>query len=105
MKTLSLAMAAVCVCVVFSSAALADEKTKSVNLSANASVADVLNAAMSNKAHVFIHLKNGQEYSTKVIREVGNAAVVIGEPSRREFYDVYILLESIAAVEVRVRDK
>ena len=105
MKTLSMAMAAVCACVLISSAAAAGEATSSVNLSANASVMDVLKAAMSNKAHVFIRLKNGQEYSTRIIRDVSNAAVVIGEPSRREFYDVYILIEAIAAVEVRVRDK
>jgi uncharacterized membrane protein len=105
MKKMIMSLAVVVVCAIFSSAAVADEITKSVNLSASYSVVDVLKAAMSNKAHVFIHLKNGQEFSTKIVRDVSNAAVVIGEPSRREFYDVYILIDSIAAVEVRVRDK
>lgn len=98
-------MAAVFVFALLSAAAPADDNAKNINLSAGSSVADVLKTAMNSKAHVFIRLKSGQEYSTKVIRSVGNAAVVIGEPSRREFYDVYILIESIAAVEVRVRDK
>ncbi|HSB69261.1 MAG TPA: hypothetical protein VLT62_08030 [Candidatus Methylomirabilis sp.] len=105
MKNTIMAMAVVFVCVLISSAAMAGEQTKGLTLSASSSVVDVLKAAMSNKAHVFIHLKNGQEYSTKIIRDVSNAAVVIGEPSRREFYDVFIAIESIAAVEVRVRDK
>jgi uncharacterized membrane protein len=100
-----MAMAVVYVCVLTSAAAAEDEKTKNVNISASHSVADVLKAAMNSKAHVFIRLSNGQEYSTRIIREVSNAAVVIGEPSRREYYDVYILIQAIAAVEVRVRDK
>ncbi len=105
MKKMILALAVVFVCMLASSPAMAQEKTTPITLSASLSPVDVLKAAMTNKAHVFIHLKNGQEYSTKTIRDVSNVAVVIGEPSRREFYDVYILIESIAAVEVRVRDK
>ena len=105
MKKVITAIAAFFVCFLIANAAPAAEQESGVSLSASHSVADTLKSAMNSKAHVFIHLKNGQEYSTKIIRDVSTAAVVIGEPARREFYDVYILIDSIAAIEVRVRDK
>jgi len=88
-----------------SSAAIAEnEKPQAVNIVAANTLSQVLQTAMEKKAHVFIRLKSGQEYSTKNIRSVSGAAVVIGKPAGREYYDAYILLDSVAAVEVRVQD-
>jgi hypothetical protein len=49
-------------------------------------------------------LKNGQSVSGK-LAAVGEHAVIVTEISGREFSDSLVVLEEIAAVEVRVRSK
>ena len=75
-----------------------------VSLSAQFSTGDILRMAAANALKVNVNLKSGAQYSAKV-KEVGAAAVVLTQPTGKEFYDVYMPFEAIAAIELKVRDK
>ena len=65
---------------------------------------DNLSALMAAKKPITVVLQNGQSYRA-TIGSVGDHLVVLNGPSQKEFYDVLIPIEEIAAVEVRVRDQ
>jgi len=52
---------------------------------------------------VEVVLNNGKSYHGK-IASVGNETVLLTQIAGKEFYDVLIELDSVAAVELRVRD-
>lgn len=80
----------------------AKEKMKSV--SAQHSPVDVLKMAAEGNLHVYVNLKAGKEYSARV-KEVSSHAAVLKNPMDREFYEVYIPMDAIASVEIKVRDR
>lgn len=73
-------------------------------LNAAATMKDNLSALMAAKKPITVVLQNGQSYRA-TIGSVGDHLVVLNGPSQKEFYDVLIPIEEIAAVEVRVRDQ
>jgi len=69
-----------------------------------ASLRDNLSALLQAKKAATIVLKNGTSYRAK-IGAVGEHSVVLIEPHEKEFYDVLVAIDEIAAVEARARDK
>ena len=98
----------ICVLFIFSAGTAMAEKKKGkaakVNISAKVSFSDLLKLAKHNKKHTFIILKSGTKYSVKEIKEVSRHAVVLRGPGGKEYYDVYVPISSIEAVEVRVKN-
>ncbi len=72
-------------------------------LDAKASLRDNLTALVAAKKPVTVVLQNGQSYRAR-IAAVGDQVVVLTEPAQKEFFDVLVPLDQIAAVEVRARD-
>ena len=77
-------------------------KDKSVQISAKQSTKDVLDIAQKNNLHVYVDLAGGQQYSAKV-KEVSTHAVLLKNPTGKDFYEVYIPMSAISAISVRVR--
>lgn len=71
-------------------------------LSASFSMADTLKSLMNHQSPVEIVLHNGKTYGG-MVKEVGNANVVLTKLNQKEFYDAVIKIDDISAVEVRVR--
>ncbi len=63
---------------------------------------DALQRLQATKKPVELVLRNGKSYRGN-LGSVGDHAVVVTEIAGREFYDAYILLDDITAVEVRAR--
>jgi len=82
---------------------IADEGDQQAHVTANHSLVDTLKAAQATKSHVMVVLKGGAQYSARQIKDVSNQAVVLQGPYQKELYDVYVLINEIAAVEVKVR--
>jgi hypothetical protein len=61
-----------------------------------------LKAAQSGDAKVNLFLEDGVQYSAK-IKDLGNDAVVLKEPTGKEYYEVYVPLEKVIAVELKVK--
>jgi len=87
-----------------SPAALADEGATQAQVTASDSLVDTLKEAQAKKSHIMVLLKSGAHYSARTIKDVSKQAVVLQGPHQKEFYDVYIVLDAIAAVEVRARN-
>ncbi|MBI2070334.1 MAG: hypothetical protein HYT79_06990 [Elusimicrobia bacterium] len=79
-------------------------KEETPTVSAEHAQKDVLKMAAEKNLHVYINLRSGKEYSGKV-KEAASHAVVLKNPTGREFYEVYIPLDAIASVEIKVRDR
>jgi sRNA-binding regulator protein Hfq len=73
-------------------------------LNAKLPMRDNLNALLAAKKPVTVVLKNGTNYRA-AIDSVGDHFVVLTQPAQKEFYDVLIAIDDIAAVEVRARDQ
>jgi len=73
-------------------------------LSAAASLRDTLESLRAAGKPVELVLKNGKSYAGK-LAAVGEHAVIVSEIRGKEFYDAYIVLEDVSAVEVRMRDR
>ena len=82
-------------------AAQDDPRTKPV-FKANHSLTDVLTAAQTQGKALILALKGGMKYTGKV-KAVGAHAVVLTGLRGREFFDAFIPLDSIVAMEERVR--
>ena len=65
-------------------------------------VSEILNAAKVQGKALILVLNDGTKYTGK-IKSVGPNAVILTGLQGREFFDAYITLESIAAMEERVR--
>ena len=63
---------------------------------------DNLARIATGKQGVELTLRGGKSYRGRVAK-VGDHAVLLTELEGREFYDAWISLEDIAAVEIRVR--
>lgn len=59
-------------------------------------------AADPRTGRVTVHLRGGTSL-TGTIGETGNHSVVIKALSGREFYDAYVRLDAVTAVEVQTR--
>ena len=68
------------------------------------SVRDNLEKLKAAGKAVELVLKNGKSYGGK-LASVGDHAVVVTEISGREFYDALVVIDEIAAVEMRVRGR
>ena len=79
-----------------------EAKDKTITISAQHSTLAILKVAADNNLHVYLNLKSAKEYSAKV-KEVGTSAVVLKNPYGRELYEVYVPLDTIASVEVKVK--
>lgn len=71
---------------------------------AKGSMRDNLTALMAAKKPVVVVLKNGQTYRA-AIGSIGDKFVVLTGPTQKEFYDVLVAIDEIAAVEVRAREQ
>jgi len=68
---------------------------------ASASLRDNLTALMNAKKPVAVVLKNGETYRA-AIGAVGDHFVVLTKPQSKEYFDVLVAIDEIAAVEARV---
>ena len=66
------------------------------------SIADTLRAAASEGTTVELRLLNGQTLGGKV-GSVGDRAIVIESITGKEFFDAFVRLDHVTAIEVRVR--
>lgn len=66
------------------------------------SLADILNVARSQGKALVFQLRNGISYTGK-IKDVSASAVIVTGLQGKEFFDAWIPLESIEAMEERVR--
>lgn len=73
-------------------------------LNAQASMRDNLNLLMAAKKPVVVLLKNGTSYRA-TIGSVGDHFVVLTQPAQKEFFDVLVAIDEIAALEARARDQ
>lgn len=107
MKRISLIALGVCIAAAgygwLAREAAAQEKP-GVKLSAKLSTADMLKLAQANGLRLNFNLEGGVQYTAKV-REAGPTAVVLQEPLGKEFYDVYVPIEQIVSLELKVRDR
>lgn len=71
-------------------------------LDAAGSLRDNLKAIHEGGKGVVVVLKNGDKYTARV-GAVGERAVVLTEPHGKEFFDVYVPYDEIAALEARAR--
>ena len=69
---------------------------------ADHTVADILAAAKDKKKALVLVLSNGSTY-TGMVKAVGAHAVILTGLSGKEFFDAYVPLASIVAMEERVR--
>jgi hypothetical protein len=75
-----------------------------VSVAAGLSMHDVLQAAKEKDLRVVVVLRSGTQYAAQV-KDVGAQAVVLENPSGKEFFEVYVVQSEIAAIEVRVHDR
>jgi len=73
-------------------------------LSAAASLRDTLESLRAAGKPVELVLKNGKSYAGK-LGAVGDHAAIVSEIRGKEFYDAYVVLDDVSAVEVRMRDR
>lgn len=73
-------------------------------LNAQASMRDNLNALMAAKKPVVVILKNGTSYRA-TIGSVGDHFVVLTQPAQKEFFDVLVAIDEIAALEAKAREQ
>ena len=59
---------------------------------------------MAAKKPVVALLKNGTSYRA-TIGSVGDHFVVLTQPAQKEFFDVLVAIDEIAALEVRAREQ
>lgn len=69
-----------------------------------ASMRDNLAGLMAAKKPVTVLLRSGDRYQATV-GAVGDHLVVLTQPAQKEFFDVLIPIDEIAAVEARARDR
>lgn len=73
-------------------------------LNAQASMRDNLNVLLAAKKPVVLVLKNGTSYRA-TIGSVGDHFVVLTQPAQKEFFDVLVAIDEIAAVEAKAREQ
>lgn len=90
-------------CMIILAAALASSPAWAESpLSAKGSMRDNLNGLHGAKKSVIVVLKSGDKYTAK-LGAVGDHHVVLTEPYGKEYYDVLVAIDEIAALEVRAR--
>ncbi len=88
--------------VAFGSAHAQDDPRTAPVFNERLGVADVLAVAKEKGKALTIVLRGGGSYAGK-IKSVGSHAVVLTELRGKEYYDAYVLLDAIVAMEERVR--
>jgi len=88
---------------VFPAASATGQEGAAAVLNASQTVRDNLVRLQQGGKRVELTLKNGKSYAGK-LGAVGDHAVVVTEITGREFFDAYVVLDDISAVEVRARD-
>ena len=86
-------------CVLYAAVAAAQSP-----LNAQASMRDNLNVLMAAKKPAVVILKNGTSYRA-TIGSVGDHFVVLTQPAQKEFFDVLVAIDEIAALEARAREQ
>jgi small nuclear ribonucleoprotein (snRNP)-like protein len=77
------------------------EEAGKPGLSTSGSLREAL-GRLGEGREVELVLSNGKSYRGK-LGSVGSATVIVSQIAGKEFYDVLIALDAVAAVEVRVR--
>ncbi len=72
-----------------------------MELTAKMSLKELITQSQDNNKIIVLHLLGGKELSGTVV-SVSDDAVVLGELVGKEFYDAYILLNQICAIELRM---
>ena len=70
--------------------------------SVSKSVSDLLRVAQAQKKFLYFQLSNGMQYVARV-KDVGQDAVLLTELQGKEFFDAWVRLDAIVALEERVR--
>jgi uncharacterized protein (DUF608 family) len=96
--------AIVCLVVVVAARAQQPAATTPSPFDASLTVRDNLRRLQEAKKAVEVVLKNGKSYRGSVAT-VGDHAVLLTEIQGREFYDALVVLDEIAALEVRARNQ
>ena len=99
MKSMPVAVVVLIGCLLSAVAASAESP-----LNAQATMRDNLNALMAGKKPIVVVLKNGTSYRAN-IGSVGDHFVVLTQPAQKEFYDVLVAIDEIAALEARAREQ
>ena len=73
-------------------------------LNASESLRDTLERLRAAGKPVELVLKNGKSYAGR-LGAVGDRGVVVTEIRGKEFFDAYVVLDDVSAVEVRARDR
>ena len=94
-------LAATLACGTVASAHAEDAAAPKPGLSTTGSLRDAL-GKLGEGREIEIVLTNGKSYRGK-LGTVGNDTVILTQITGKEFYDVLIVLDEIAAVELRVR--
>lgn len=85
-----------------SSYTLAEENA---GMTSSMAMKDILTYAKAQKDYIIIRSKNGQEYSTRRIGDIGDKVVILNGYRDYEYYDVYLPYTEISTIEVRTRGK
>lgn len=73
-------------------------------LNPSMSLRDNLAALAQSKKPATIVMRNGESYRAKVA-SVSDTLVLLTEPYQKEVFDVLVVIDEIAALEVRAREK
>ncbi|MFX0132798.1 MAG: hypothetical protein ACFFDN_04040 [Candidatus Hodarchaeota archaeon] len=73
-----------------------------MNIKPDATIKDVLTQSQSEKTNINITLRSGNIYQGKVVN-IGPQNVRIKLTGTKSFYDAFIKIEDISAIEVQVR--
>lgn len=75
---------------------------KAEGFSAQTTTWTALKTARASEAKIGVVLEGGARYDAR-IKDLGTGAVVLKEPTGKEFYEVFVPLDKIAAIELKVR--
>ncbi len=104
MKKIAFVLAASLALVLFAhDPILAGAEKTGPNIIPEHTVFTVLTLAQKSEAVVVIYVENGIHYEASKIKNVASEAVVLEGPAGKDSFDVYIPLNRIVTVEVRVR--
>lgn len=65
-------------------------------------IKDIINSLKGSENPIYILLESGREYCG-AITEIGDHLIVVKQEGQRSYYDVYIQIDDISAIEVKER--
>lgn len=88
----------------FASRRASAEDKPELQVSAQQSLHDVAKLAQQNDVQVYVNVAGGTQYAGRV-KEAGAGAVVLTRVTGKDFYDVYIPIDQLVSIELRVRNR